>query len=284
MFIKRDDGLGGIFLPFHGGALVLGCLLTIAVHGSGLWNILVFLGWYAAAFLGLLLLFYLVLLIFSSLTIDVTAEPPKEDHPHIRKLVVYVIGQLIRFGRARLHLTGEDKIPAEGRFLVVSNHRSSYDPICAVWALRAWDIGFITKPENHRIPIAGPLIFRANYLPIDRENPRNAMKTINAAAALIQNDVVSIGVYPEGTRGHGEELLPFHNGVFKIAQKANVPIVVLSTRGADGIHKSFPKKHTDVYLDVCAVIDAEEVAASSTAALSQKVRSILEDSLSPVKS
>lgn len=63
---------------------------------------------------------------------------------------------------------------------------------------------------------------------IDRENPRNALLTIEKAAKLIESDEVSIGIYPEGTRSKECVLLPFHNGVFKIAQKASVPIVVAS--------------------------------------------------------
>lgn len=279
MFVKRDDGLGGVFIPFHIAALVTAALLTAAGPIRGVRLAPVFIGWYAAAFLAWLALFYLCTLLYS-LTIDMS-EPPKEDHPRVRRVVLTVIGHLNRFARVRIHLTGAERIP-DGRFLLVSNHRSSYDPIAAVWALRRWDIGFITKPENHRIPLAGPMIFRANYLPIDRENPRKAIKTVNAAAALIRNDVVSVGVYPEGTRGHEADMLPFHNGVFKIAQKAGAPIVVLSTRGTENIRSNFPLRHTDVYLDVCAVLPAEELVSVPTAEVSERVRTILTDSLSPV--
>ena len=278
MFVKRSDGLGPVFLPFHIGALIAAVSMTVVTQARGIALVPVFLGWYLAGFTGLLLLFYFAVWLVS-LTVDMS-EPPKEDHPHYRRIVVYIIAQLNRFARVRIHLTGAEGLP-EGRFLLVSNHRSSYDPISTVWALRARDIGFITKPENHRIPIAGPMIFRANYLPIDRENPREAMKTVKAAAELLKNDVVSVGVYPEGTRGHEADMLPFHNGVFKIAQKAQVPVVVLSVRGSERIRDDFPLRHTDVYLDVCAVIPPEEHVGLPTAELSARVRAILEEALSP---
>lgn len=280
MPVKRTDGLGPVFLPFHIAALITAILLTVLGHAQGLVLLPVFLGWYASAFLAWLLLYYACIWVYS-LFIDMS-EPPMEDHPHVRRVVVSVIGHLNRLARIRIHLSGEDRIP-NGRFLVVSNHRSGYDPIATIWALRKWDIGFITKPENLRIPIAGPMIFRANYLPIDRENPREAIKTVNAAAKLLQNDVVSIGVYPEGTRGREADMLPFHNGVFKIAQKANVPIVVLSVRGTEDIKAHLPLRHTDVYLDVCAVLPAAEIASAPTAEVSERVRAILTDDLTPAK-
>lgn len=276
MFVKRNDGLERSFLPFHISALILALLLTALGSTRGAAMILVFIGWYIAGFAASIALFYIAVLLYS-LTIDMS-DPPKEDHPRVRKVVVFIIGNLCRFGRLRLHLTGEDQLP-DGRFLIVSNHRSNYDPIATVWALRRHDIGFITKPENLRIPLAGPMIFRANYLPINREDPREAIKTIRAATDLIKNDVVSIGVYPEGTRSRTGEMLPFHNGVFKIAQKSTAPIVVMSIQNTESITHSFPLHHTDVYLDILAVIPADEASAMTTAEIGGRVRTLLENSL-----
>ena len=55
------------------------------------------------------------------------------------------------------------------------------------------------------------------------------------AAELMKNDVVSVGVYPEGTRNRDGSLLPFHDGVFIIARKADVPIVVATIDGTEKI-------------------------------------------------
>ena len=115
---------------------------------------------------------------------------------------------------------------------------------------------------------------------IDRENPRNALKTILKAAELLKKDEVSIGVYPEGTRSKECKLLPFHNGVFKIAQKANADIVVLAVSGTEQIHKNYPFHHTDVYLDVLEVLSADTVKSSKTDALGERIRAELENHLS----
>ena len=281
MFVKRDDGLDRVFIPFDVGALVLAVLFTVISRVRGLLVVPVFIGWWLASFLALMLLYYVIVWLIS-LTVDIEAPPPMENHPFARRIVIQVIGHLNRFARIRIHLSGSEKIP-EGRFLLVSNHRSSYDPITTVWALRKYDIGFITKPENHRIPLAGPMIYRANYLPIDRENPRRALETINAAAQLLENDVVSIGVYPEGTRNRSGDMIPFHNGVFKIAIRAKVPIVVVSVRGTERIGDNFPLRPTDVYLNVCAVLPPEELKTSN-AAVADRVRGILEQELAPEES
>lgn len=269
MSSKNKDGLRYLLLPYDIAGLIL-AVLGVGWSGCrGLLVLPVFLGWWLCGFAGTLLLVIFVFWLIS-LTVDMKQPPPMEDHPFHRAIVIYVIGLLNRLGRVRIHFDDLDKLPA-GRFVVVSNHRSGYDPIVSVWAMRKRRVTFITKPENLKIPIAGPMIYQSNFLPIDRENPRNAMETINNAAALLKNDVVSVGVYPEGTRGHGGELLPFHNGVFKIAQKAGVPLVVAVIEGTERIMKSTPWRHTDVYLRVCEVIPPEELG-SGTAALGERVR------------
>ncbi len=271
---RRDDGLDRAFFPIDAVALVLAVVLTARTDVTGLWRLPVLVGWFLVSFLAVLAAVYFVFLLIS-LTVNMKKTAPEKDHPAARRIVHYVIGQLCRFARVRIRFEGGDMLPQE-RFLVVSNHRSAYDPISTVWALRKTPTAFVTKPENHRIPLAGPLIYRANFLSIDREDPRKAMTTISAAANLLKNDVVSVGIYPEGTRNrHPEEgLLPFHNGVFKIAQKANAPLVVMTVRGSENIRKNWPRKPTEITLRVCAVLPPEEIQGP-TADVSRRVRDIM---------
>ena len=121
----------------------------------------------------------------------------------------------------------------------------------------------------------GRLIHRLCFMAIDRENPRNAVKTINRAVDLMNRDVATIGVYPEGTRNYGDGLLPFHNAMFKIAQKANVPVVIITVKGTYEIQKNYPLHRSHVYIDVLDVIDAETVKKTKTAILGEKVREIM---------
>ena len=274
MFKKRQDEMGKVFLPFCIAGFVIAAVLVLLGDYS-LWP-LVFLGYWLLCAAGSLVA-YILWLFLVSLAVNMK-KPVTENHPRWRKVVLYVLGILCGVGRLRVYLTGEERIP-QGRFLLVQNHRSNYDPIATGWALRRHDIAFVTKPENLKIPIAGPWIYMANYLPIDRQDPRRAMTTIQAASEFIRRDEMSIGIYPEGTRSKTDEMLPFHNGVFKIAQKANVPIVVVSIRGTESIHKNVPWRHTDVYVNVCAVLAAEDVKKSAGAALGNQVRDILEADL-----
>lgn len=275
MFRRRDDGLGPVFVPYMLAALfpTALCLRALPLTGFALLaaSVGLFLAWTAGA-----VLVYIIFVWFVSLTVDLN-KPVTEDKPFYRFIVMSVIALLCRVGRVCIHLHGAENIP-DGRFLLVGNHRSNYDPIVTLWALRRRKLAFITKPENLKIPLVRT-IHAANFLAIDREDPRKAVATIRAAADLLRRDVVDVGVYPEGTRSKSRTMLPFHNAVFKIAQQGHVPIVTAAIAGTENISKNLPWHSTDVTISLCAAMDAEDVAKCSTKDLGDRVRAMLEDAL-----
>ena len=101
-------------------------------------------------------------------------------------------------------------------------------------------------------------------LPLDRNNDREALKAILKAIQFIKEDKASIAVFPEGGTSKSGLLQPFRNGAFKIAQKANVPIVVCALSNTKAILKNMVRRRTDVHLDVLDVIPAETVASLKT--------------------
>jgi len=72
---------------------------------------------------------------------------------------------------------------------------------------------------------------RSGYIPIDRENPREAAKSIIQAAREIRNGVSAIA-FPEGTRSRTGELGKFHSGAFALALRTGVPLVPVSLEGS----------------------------------------------------
>lgn len=222
---------------------------------------------------------YILFLIVCSLFIN----PKKEYDTHSRFYRLLLNGATaiaIKIMRIRLHSTGIEKIPADmKKILFVSNHRSRFDPILTWHLLKKWQIAFVSKPSNFKIPVFGRFIRKCCFMAIDRENPRNAIKTIQKAADLLDKGQVSVGIYPEGTRSKSCELLPFHNGVFKIAQRTDALVVVLSVSGTENIHKNYPFHHTDVNIDVLDVLPSEYVKNTKTDIIGERVRTDLENHL-----
>ena len=241
---------------------------------AAVWAVPVFLG----SFLALILL-YLLILFVAGLFVD-TGKPLKKQNAFCRRACCDLAGLIVSLARVRTHLSGTELLPEDGRFLVVCNHRSMYDPLIVLQKLYRYNISFISKPENMRIPIAGPIAYGAGFLPIDRENDRNALKTILQAADYMKRSLCSMMIYPEGTRSKNGELLPFHPGSFKIAQRSSAPLVIAAVRGTEKVRGNFPLRRTDVYFDVLEVLDPEQVKSMSTARLAEYSRSLIEKHLS----
>ena len=141
--------------------------------------------------------------------------------------------------------------------------------------LKKIKMSFISKPENFKVPVAGGYMYLNGYLSIDRDNPRNAIKTIKKEAENIKNGI-SVYVNPEGTRSKTGLLLPIKPGAFKIATLSHAPIVVATFKNTRQIHKNFPKK-TVVYHDILKVIPYEEYKDLNTHEIAAMVEKIMRD-------
>ena len=218
------------------------------------------------------MLHFLILSIFAFF---VNPKKTYEKHsPVYRFLIGYSSRVMMKVMRIHVKTEGQDLLPKDKheRFLLVSNHRSNFDPILTWGILSKYDIAFVSKPENFKVPIFGRLIRRCCFLPIDRSDPKSSMKTLIAAAQYIKEDKVSFGIYPEGTRSKSGELLPFHNGVFKVAKMADVPILVMTIEGTESIHANFPFHPSYVTIKYVRVYKKEQVSASSTKELGDSIR------------
>ena len=223
------------------------------------------------ALLGLLLLHVLVLAA-ASLFVN-KKDPDPKFFPFYRKLLTLSIGPLLQIGRIRVELVGAEKLPQSG-FLLVGNHRSDFDPITAMWALRRWGLTFVTKKENVDIPVGGRLIVGSGCLSLDRSDDKQGLMVIRQAVRRIRNGDV-IGIYPEGTRSKAGELLPFRVGCFKAAQWAKCPLAVLKVENSELVGQNFLRRKTTVRLTVRAVLPYDQIADMDTKDIGDMVRNIL---------
>ena len=139
------------------------------------------------------------------------------------------------------------------------------------------DLAFLSKKENFSIFVVAQIMRKVLCLPVDRNNDRESLKSILKAIQFIKDDKASIAVFPEGrTNRTADPLLPYRCGVFKIAQKANVPIVICSLVNSRAILRNMFRKHTEVWLDVLDVIPAEELAGKTTIEVGERVHAVME--------
>ena len=252
---------------------------AIAVQVTkGIWwlSILTLLGGYVA-----LLALYALALLFISLAVD-TDKPATGHWRRYRRLGEITLALILHVLRVRVHVTGMEKVPKNERFLFTCNHRADFDPMVGMVYLRDYDVSYISKKENFKIFIGGRLMHAAGILSIDRENDRSAVRTIVQAIKYLKEDDRSIAIYPEGycRREKSTRLQPFRDGSLKIAQKANVPVVVSTIVGTDEVfHNFLHLRHTDVYFDILTLIPPADYAGENTHELGDAIWHIMDENL-----
>ncbi|QJR44029.1 lysophospholipid acyltransferase family protein [Mycoplasma miroungirhinis] len=156
----------------------------------------------------------------------------QERHDYVLKRVKKILKTL----KIQLKIKGFDKLPQSA--ILYANHVSNLDPLIILAALEKQSkeksiknkiVNFLAKQElennwKTRIPLN---LIDTFYL--NRQNPREALKTIDSFGTFIKENK-SLGViFPEGTRSQSDKLLDFKPGAFKIPKSkffAIVPITI----------------------------------------------------------
>lgn len=209
-------------------------------------------------------------------------KPQEHDSKFYRAVMDVYIEALISLVLVRVRTKGLEKTPKEGRFLLVCNHLFIADPGILLNCFRKSQLAFVTKQENQSMFIVGKIMHKILCQPINRENDREALKTILKCIQLLKDDEVSVCAFPEGYTSKDGKLHPFRPGVFKIAQKAGVPIVVCTIQNTRQILPNLKKlKHTDVELHLVDVIPAQELKGKTTVEISDRVYQMMLADLGP---
>ena len=80
------------------------------------------------------------------------------------------------------------------------------------------------------MPIWGPAMRLAGYIPIDRSRGRAALKSLDEAARRIAEGT-SVIIFPEGTRSRDGQMHSFKAGAMVLGIKAGVPLVPTAIQG-----------------------------------------------------
>ena len=208
--------------------------------------------------------------------------PQEEDDPLYRKVTNLYIRSLVPVLRVHVKLKGGEKLPAKGRFMLVCNHTSITDPIMLIYAMPKSQLAFISKKENSDMFVIGPMMHKLQCQLINRENDKEALKTILRCIQILKEDKASIGVFPEGGINNDLKFHHFRPGVFKIAQKTKVPVVVCTLKGTKDVLPNLAKlKRSDVLVSVLTVIPPEEFEDVTTVDLANRIHKIMADDLGP---
>lgn len=134
------------------------------------------------------------------------------------------------FAGASLDVEGAELVPRDRPIIFMGNHQSNFD-IMALFQAVPVRFNWLAKEELFRVPFFGTSMKSAGYIPINRGDGRDALRSLDRAAKLVRAGT-SVAIFPEGTRSSDGMLLPFKRGGFILATKAGVTVVPFAISGS----------------------------------------------------
>ena len=131
-------------------------------------------------------------------------------------------------------MTGAENIPASGGAILAANHQSVVDSVFLPLMVDR-PVTFSAKAEYFSASSPAGRLWAAylratNQLRMDRDGPRAAQDTLEAALALLQQGQL-FGIYPEGTRSPDGRLYRGRPGVGWLALRSGLPVIPVALSG-----------------------------------------------------
>jgi 1-acyl-sn-glycerol-3-phosphate acyltransferase len=131
-------------------------------------------------------------------------------------------------------VTGAENIPASGGAILAANHLSVVDSVFLPLMVDR-PVTFSAKAEYFTASGPAARLWAAylkatNQLQMDRDGPRAAQETLEAALALLLEGSL-FGIYPEGTRSPDGRLYRGRPGVGWLALKSGLPVLPVALSG-----------------------------------------------------
>ena len=144
---------------------------------------------------------------------------------------------IIRISFSSVQVEGLENLTPGEHYIFAANHNSIFD-ILVLTAFLPVQFRWLAKDNLFAMPIYGWSMSMAGYIPINRSNPREGVRSLQEAAEKISRGV-SVVIFPEGTRSKDGLIQDFKRGGFTLATKAGLPIIPISISGT---HQVMPTK------------------------------------------
>ena len=178
----------------------------------------------------------------------------------------------------RLEVTGLERLAGDGPRLIASLHQSTFDTI--VWLTLVPRSCYVVKRELSRVPLFGGLLTLAGMIVVDRSGGAAALRGLIRDAERAVREQRQIIIFPEGTRGEPDEILPLQPGIAAIAARTRLPVFpVVTDAGHVWGRRAFHKFPGTIHVRVLEPIAAGTERATLMRRLAEAFRTPVENSV-----
>lgn len=208
-------------------------------------------------------------------------HPEKYNEKCRFNLAVQLIEKIKKKGKITTEVFGTEDLPAEGGYIMYSNHQGKYDAL-GIMGAHPTPCSVVMDIERAKMPICHQFMDLVQGKRLNKKDPKQQVRIMMEIARELAEGRRYL-LFPEGgyTDNHNT-LQEFHAGSFKCAQKAKCPIVPVaiwdSYKPFEG--KGLKKVATQVHF--LKAISFEEYAGKSTSEIRDIVKTKIEERMKQI--
>jgi 1-acyl-sn-glycerol-3-phosphate acyltransferase len=168
---------------------------------------------------------YTIVLGALSLISSLVDRDGRMQHGFARFWARVILGTVV----PKVSVEGLKEIDTSRAHVYVVNHLSALD-IPVLYAQLPFQFRILAKRELFRYPFLGWHLSRSGQIPVDLENPKKSIRSLNRAVEAVKHGMPLV-IFPEGGRSESGQLQPFMGGAFFAAIKAQVDVVPMAILG-----------------------------------------------------
>lgn len=204
-----------------------------------------------------------------------------EEREMIRSACVTFVDHLIDKWDFHIEAEGLENLPSSGPVVYIANHQSYADVLGTLKVISDnHQVGYIGKDYFSKIPYFGKWVTRIRSIYIQRGNTRNSLRVIGEGVNYLR-DGFSLIIFPEGTRSKDGNMASFKPGSFKLATKAQVPIVPITLNAGRCLYEDqeYIKKHQKIQMIIHPPIETAGLSRDELAKLPELTEACIREGL-----
>jgi 1-acyl-sn-glycerol-3-phosphate acyltransferase len=202
----------------------------------------------------------------------------KVNRKKIYQMMHNLCNRMLKAAGATIIVKGAENLPTEGASVYMSTHKGLFD-IPVLVSLVEEPLIFIGKKETSKLPIIGKWFDATGSIYIDREDMKQSLVAILEGIKELKEGN-SVAIFPEGTRSKKSEMGTFKAGSFKLATKANVPIVPIAIQNTHHLlEESKRVKKATIYVNIGKPIQTKDLTEEEKKKLPAQVQNYIQELL-----
>lgn len=230
--------------------------------------------WVASGIFGALIILVIFALLF--LAIGSKTSPKSKFKVFILKNALWFA---FKYNHTKVTSEGVENVPYNAPFVIYSNHKSMLDP-AAIYVEISRVVSAVGKSTLWENKFMKMICDCFGAIPMNRENDREAAKNMIQAIKAVKNGLPMI-IFPEGgikTR-EVEEMVELKAGAYKLATKANAPIIPTTILGSSEISKKKRRENKHIHIIFHKAITPEEYAGKTTTEIGTYVENLINEDI-----